>query len=65
MYIVENENTLGYTIGNVGKIARMAVMAVDVANGGDPLLIDKTIVATNFREANEKDQERFGVVLSS
>lgn len=64
MYIVENENTIGYTIGNVGKITRMAVMAVDVSNGGDPLLIDKTIVATNFREATEKDQERFGVVLS-
>ena len=66
MYIVADENKLGYTIGKPSKnIARMVVMAVDIFKGGDPTLLDRTAVVTKFREATAEDEERFRVRLFS
>lgn len=66
MYIVKDENTLGYTIGMIreNKPVSMVVMRVDVEAGGDPLLIDRTTCAVNYREATKEDEERFKVILS-
>ena len=66
MYIVKDENTLGYTIGTIreNKPVTMVVMRVDVEAGGDPLLIDRTTCAVNYREATKEDEERFQVILS-
>ena len=66
MYIVKDENTLGYTIGTVreNKPVTMVVMRVDVEAGGDPLQIDRTTLAFNYREATKDDEEWFKVNLS-
>ena len=64
MYIVADENTIGYTIGSVvNGCVRMVVMSVDVPNGCDPTLIDCTTIATSFRPATKEDGDRFGVRL--
>lgn len=64
MYIVADENTFGYTIGSVvNGCVRMVVMSVDVPNGGDPLMINRTMLAVNFRQATKEDGDRFGVRL--
>lgn len=65
MYIVRDENTLGYTIGEPsdGKPVRMVVMRVDIMAGGDPTLIDRETLAINYREATKEDEERFKIHL--
>jgi len=66
MYIVADENKLGYTIGKPSKkIARMVVMAVDYIKGGDPTLIDRETLAINFREATLEDEQKFKVRIFS
>jgi len=61
MYIVEKERLLGYTIGNPNEngFVRMSVLSVDVTKGGDPLLLHRTTLATDYREATKEDEERF------
>lgn len=65
MYIVRDENTLGYTIGEPsdGKPVGMVVMRVDIMAGGDPTLIDRDTLAINYREATKEDEERFKIHL--
>ena len=65
MYIVKDENTLGYTLGNVieNKPVRIEVMSVDVLKGGDPLLINRTTMADNWRPATKEDEDRFRCFL--
>ena len=63
MYIVERERLLGYTIGKPSRFARMVVMRVDVENGGDSTLIDREVLASNYREATKEDEERFSIKL--
>ena len=64
-YIVESENLLGYVIGETNKITGyvgMVVMAVDVEKGGEPTMIDREVLATDYRAATKADFERFGIV---
>ena len=64
-YIVENENLLGYVTGKPDKAAKvvsMVVMRADVEKGGDPTLVDRKTVATNYRNATKEDFENFGIV---
>ena len=67
MYIVVEENTLGYTIGNAefGKTVRFIVMAVDYMKGGEPTMLEKESVAVagTYRLATKDDEERFMVRL--
>lgn len=65
MYIVEKERELGYTIGepSENKPVSMVVIAVDVKNGGDPTLIDRSTLATDYREATKDDEKRFNVKI--
>ena len=66
MYIVEDENVLGYTFDNLTvkrDFIRMNVIAVDVLKGGDPILINHTILAINYRAATKEDEERFFIRL--
>ena len=66
MYIVRDENTLGYTIGSTeSKNLSIVVMAVDYMSGGDPTLIDHETLAAEgtWREATKEDEERFKVHL--
>ena len=63
-YIVNEENTLGYPIGEVDQktgFVSMVVMAVDLINGGDPMKINRSTMATNWREAVREDEDRFKV----
>ena len=64
-YIVESENLFGYVIGEPNKITGyvgMVVMAVDVEKGGESTMIDREVLATNYREATKEDFENFGIV---
>ena len=66
MYIVEDENVLGYTFDEKTKkrdFVRINVIAVDVLKGGDPILINHTILAINYRAATKEDEERFFIRL--
>ena len=61
MYIVDKENALGYVVGGrLGSFVRMVVVAVDYMRGGDPLLIGRSTLASDYREATEEDARRFG-----
>lgn len=69
-YIVENENLLGYVTDKsvylwsdkAAKVVSMVVMRADVEKGGDPTLVDRKTVATNYRNATKEDFENFGIV---
>lgn len=67
MYIVKDENTLGYTVGEAvfGKTVLFIVMAVDYMKGGEPTMIDRESVAVagSYRKATKADEERFKVRL--
>lgn len=64
-YVVKNENTLGYIIREypATKSAVMVVLAVDVAAGGDPNLLNRTTIASSgtLREATKADEDKFMV----
>lgn len=65
-YIVRGENTLGYITGTqkpgqtpVGFV----VLAVNVEAGGDPTLINRETVATDYRPATREDENTFNIHL--
>ena len=65
-WIVADDNKIGYVIGNPtgdGVGIRMAVVAVDVENGGDPNLVNRSTSALrkNIRKATTSDEMRFRV----
>lgn len=64
-YIVDNENLFGYVVDEPNKVTGyvgMVVMAVDVEKGGDPTLIDRVVVAADYREATKEDFKHFRIV---
>ena len=67
VYIVHNENTLGYSHNySPDKVAcTMVVMAIDYMRGGEPTTIDRmvSVSTANARLATKKDFERFGVIV--
>jgi len=65
-YIVRDENTLGYITGTQKpgqNPIRFVVMAVNVEAGGDPTLIDRETVATDYRPATKADEDTFNIHL--
>ena len=62
-YIVEDNNLFGYTLSEPkdNKPTSMVVMAADIEKGGEPTLIGRTTLATDYRQATEEDASRFGV----
>ena len=63
-YIVRGENTLGYITGTQkpGQTpVCFVVMAVNVEAGGDPTLIDRETIATDYRPATKEDEDVFKV----
>ena len=64
-YYVKGGNTFGYLLDSPAKsfFVRMAVLAVSVPDGGDPLLLDKTIVVRQdqIRPATDADFEKFRI----
>lgn len=64
-YCVKNENALGYIIREypATKSVVMVVLAVDVAAGGDPNLLNRTTIAStgSLREATKADANKFMV----
>lgn len=58
-FVVINENTFGYTTERTDKAYfRVVVMAVSVLRGGDPLLLDKMVLA-NWQKAREATVQDF------
>ena len=65
-YIVAGGNTLGYITGTQEpgkKPVSFVVMAVNVEAGGDPTLIDRETVATDYRPATREDENTFNIHL--
>lgn len=65
-YIVRDENTLGYITGTQKpgqNPIRFVVMAVNVEAGGDPTLIDRETIATDYRPATKADEDTFNIHL--
>lgn len=63
-FIVLNENTFGYTEGGTqSPFCRMYVMSVDYLHGGDPMNLDKIIIARKekCRIATTNDFEHFRI----
>ena len=63
-YFVLNDCLFGYPLDlDRGRFFRLVVMAVDVTKGGDPTLIDRTVLAdgNKARVATKSDYERFRV----
>lgn len=63
-HIVHKEREFGYPVGtHRKKFFEMVVLSVDVLKGGDPLLINQTIIVnrSDVRLATRKDYERFKI----
>lgn len=63
-HIILNDNLFGYPEGEMhGRFFRMVVMAVDVHKGGDPILINRTVLAdgSRIRIPDKADYERFKI----
>ncbi len=66
-HLVANGNLFGYQIRRSGNFITMCVLAVDVPNGGDPTLINRTtfVSASKCRVAEREDYDRFGYLCPS
>ena len=65
MYVIANENTLGYITGPENSpFATITVLAVKVEKGGDPLLLNNTtfIRKSETRQATDADFNYFGII---
>lgn len=66
-YIVKDENTLGYIIREypTTKNVVLVVLAVDVAAGGDPLLLNRPTIAApgSYRYATKEDGDKFMIKI--
>lgn len=63
-YIVAGGNTLGYITGTQKpgqNPVNFVVIAVNVEAGGDPTLIDRETIATDYRPATKEDENVFKV----
>lgn len=66
-FIVLDENTFGYTDGDISEpFCKLVVLAVQHIKGGDPALLDKIILAPRerFRIANRQDFDDYRVSIS-
>ena len=63
-YCIHNENTFGYPLSSTdAPFFEMVVMRVNVEHGGDPTLIDRTVLVNreNARPAFEEDYDKFRI----
>ena len=66
-FIVLDENTFGYTDGDISKpFCKLVVLAIQHIKGGEPTLLNNIILAPKgrFRIANRQDFDDYKVSIS-